>query len=65
MYRYGVKLTAQQVADALQEEFAKENFPNVGYILGSDWLGRAPNSPADYRQAAYARAAMLFGELPV
>lgn len=45
-----------------EEEFAKGNFPNVSWALGSDWgMGSRPLSAAEYKDRAYARMTAIYG----
>lgn len=65
--RDSLEANKQRVQNQISQAFNREAYPDLGVLLGADWvrqtLSRNP-TPEEYQEAAYARLEELNGERP-
>jgi len=65
--RDSLEANKQRVQNQISQAFNRETYPDLGVLLGADWvrqtLSRNP-TPEEYQEAAYARLEELNGERP-
>ena len=65
--RNSLEANKQRVQSQVSQAFNREAYPDLGVLLGADWvrqtLSRNP-TPEEYQEAAYARLEQLNGERP-